>query len=869
MMRVSLAVLVALACNASVSAQNSTWNVNANGSWQNVANWSPAYVPNYFSDIANLGNIITANRTVTLDAPVELDRLNFTVNGSAGYILTSSAPANTLTLNSIYNGSFTSTATTNINLATNATGNLITGSSGNINVSNYSASGATLNFGSTTTLATPAGTGGISFSNYNNASNVINVNGNIGAPGKGFTNVTVGGDYTTTGTVVFRGDNSNSNASYGIFNGGHLVLDYTANNTNKVGSGSSFYIINSTLTMQGNAAGTTQTANGLGGYGQVTINVNSGAGGFTFSPGLLGLSDRGSINFATMPVTGSITASQSNTNGILQDDSRNIRGNVVIGSNTWATRSGSNLVGYTGYVSTFTAGSNTDVTTSVSPGAFTTNTLRFNTAAPITLSMTGTNSIVAGGILVTPNVGANTSTISGGVLTSAGHLNIIQHNTAAPLSIQSSISLTGTSNSLVKTGPGTLTLDGTVANSSLNRVDVYSGTLNLSKPSGTSAIGGSLTVRGGTVNIATNNLPSTTSIYLDNGQINFLGPQTITSFNHNSGGFSNANLTFTGVGGGTLQLGGGNYNYAGTAYTFASPSGGNVYFTTNQPAFGGTISSNSGGTPVFNLGGVTRSFFFQGSNTLNGLHFGNGNVDFNGNGNVSFNGVETLAGNTTIRNGQYYFNNSYASPITVQPTSYAYIGGTGVITQTVTMTTANSNVIEPGPYYAYSGSASLSPGILTMGGLNTTGAQVGLWIDLMGATPGTQYDRLVVTGSALLGTNTRLYVVDLDYTAPLGTNFLVMTRGAGSSGFLVNPDTGLPFSEGEVFDSSYHPDVHYRFSYLGGDGNDISLTAVAVPEPATWAMIGLFCAGSGYFVYLKRRRAQQFQDMELINTLEA
>ncbi|WP_428938199.1 hypothetical protein [Fontivita pretiosa] len=66
----------------------SNWNVNANGNWSNAANWTGG-VPNAPGAVANFGSVITAPRTVTLDAPMTVGVVNFdnansyTISGSS------------------------------------------------------------------------------------------------------------------------------------------------------------------------------------------------------------------------------------------------------------------------------------------------------------------------------------------------------------------------------------------------------------------------------------------------------------------------------------------------------------------------------------------------------------------------------------------------------------------------------------------------------------------------------------------------------------------------------------------------------------------------------------------------------------------
>ncbi|HWP40526.1 MAG TPA: hypothetical protein VNL70_06330, partial [Tepidisphaeraceae bacterium] len=55
---------------------SSNWNVNASGNWSNPANWSGG-VPNAPGAVANFGSVITAPRTVTLDAPMTVGVINF------------------------------------------------------------------------------------------------------------------------------------------------------------------------------------------------------------------------------------------------------------------------------------------------------------------------------------------------------------------------------------------------------------------------------------------------------------------------------------------------------------------------------------------------------------------------------------------------------------------------------------------------------------------------------------------------------------------------------------------------------------------------------------------------------------------------
>lgn len=62
---------------AGVGTFISNWNVDASGDWSNAANWTGAAVPNGVDHVANFGPIITAPRTVLVDASQWAGAINF------------------------------------------------------------------------------------------------------------------------------------------------------------------------------------------------------------------------------------------------------------------------------------------------------------------------------------------------------------------------------------------------------------------------------------------------------------------------------------------------------------------------------------------------------------------------------------------------------------------------------------------------------------------------------------------------------------------------------------------------------------------------------------------------------------------------
>ena len=203
---------------------------------------------------------------------------------------------------------------------------------------------------------------------------------------------------------------------------------------------------------------TSQTvASTTAGAGDSAVEATGGAG--ETASIVLGAITRqlgGTVDFNNTTM-GTIVTSNANTNGILG-------GWATYADSTWATDSGGGVIGALGtYQSAYSAGNNVDVTgANNSTGTATANSVRFNAGAAETLTLSGTLTLSSGGVLVTPNVGANGTIIGGGTLQAdAGKdLVLIQNNTAGTLTINSDIVDDGSSG-VTKSGPGVLILGGT------------------------------------------------------------------------------------------------------------------------------------------------------------------------------------------------------------------------------------------------------------------------------------------------------------------------------------------------------------------------------------------------------------------------
>ena len=219
----------------------------------------------------------------------------------------------------------------------------------------------------------------------------------------------------------------------------------------------------------------------------------SPSGAFTMLVQTISQSVGGAANFNPGP--GIIQTTTGNSNGI-------IGGWATYGSDDWAVGStdGTTLTTVTAattYTNTSSAlddpanytDNNMNVDSSQTPtDAITPNSLRFNSAAPHTLTLQDANTITSGGILVGTGVGNNLSKITGGTLTNGTELIVTQNNTGNGLEIGSAITGGGT---VTKWGAGTLILSG--ANAYTGPTTLYAGTTRFA---GTMAAGSAVTING-------------------------------------------------------------------------------------------------------------------------------------------------------------------------------------------------------------------------------------------------------------------------------------------------------------------------------------------------------------------------------------
>lgn len=168
--------------------------------------------------------------------------------------------------------------------------------------------------------------------------------------------------------------------------------------------------------------------------GTLNLFPTSNASGFRVTSGL----------FPIELVSGGIIL--NSTDFVRAADAATNMGNAIYVPDTWAI------------------GNRTNVTVDSAQTDATTDALRFAAVAARTITLSGTNTITSGGLLVTAAVAANPTSITGGILRGGAGADLIVHqfngNAAGALNISSEIADNASATALTKTGGGTLTLSG-------------------------------------------------------------------------------------------------------------------------------------------------------------------------------------------------------------------------------------------------------------------------------------------------------------------------------------------------------------------------------------------------------------------------
>lgn len=261
----------------------------------------------------------------------------------------------------------------------------------------------------------------------------------------------------------------------------------------------------------------------------------------------------------------------------------------------------------------------------------------------------------------------------------------------------------------------------------------------------------------------------------------------------------------------SVVMNGRTLNNAGTALwqegrirTFNGAVINNLAGATFDAESGVPLTWEAGAAPTFHNAGTFRKTgtadggqYDVGATLIDGTFVNTGTVEAQVGMLYFADGYTQTAGSTTLDGGSI----ASSSPLDIERGSLA---GNGTIFGSVT----SAGTTSPG----------FSPGLITISGNDTQQSSGQLSVELGGATPGTQYDQVAVSGNVTLAGTLNLALIN-GFQPALNQKFVIVKKDG--SGAVSGAFTGL--AEGATISAG---GWLFQISYKGCDGNDVTLTAV-------------------------------------------
>jgi gliding motility-associated-like protein len=368
--------------------------------------------------------------------------------------------------------------------------------------------------------------------------------------------------------------------------------------------------------------------------------------------------------------------------------------------------------------------------------------------------------------------------------------------------------ISGTGNGITKTGSGTFTLSG--SNTYTGSTTVSAGTLALSGGTAINDASAVTVSSGATLSL---NASETLGSLAGSGNVSLNGFTLSSGGNNTSTTFSGALVGsggFTKTGSGTLTLSGSN---SGTFTGGTTVSGGGTLSVASDDNLGsGTLSINNstlgitGATTIDNSIALTNGAIISNTSavTLSGAISGSGSLSKAGSGVLSLSGTSNYEGSTTVLAGTLAVSGALNGTSAVSVSSGATLTGSGSVTNLVV---SNGGTLSPGN----------SPGVFTVNGNLQMNSGSTLAIEINGVTAGTGYDQLIVNGTVSLAGNLN---VSHGYIAAQGDSYTIIVNDMAD----LITDTFSGLAEGATITAGGNGLV-LTASYIGGTGNDFTLTA--------------------------------------------